>query len=100
MVSNLAVFRGASFTALKEEYRVDKINTDFLKALDRVSQKFLVSKLSSLRFHYTFLRWVTSYASNRLCTFAFDNVSSRSIIAISGVHKASIFCFLTFRFLP
>ena len=70
--------------------QTDVIYTDFAKAFDTVSHKFLIVKLSKFGIHGKLLKWFESYLSGRYQCVVVDGASSERIQVTSGVPQGSI----------
>ena len=44
---------------------IDVVYTDFTKTFDKVTHKFLISKLKADKLHHDVIRWIDSFLTNR-----------------------------------
>lgn len=88
--TNLAMFTEFSISALERGGQVDVVYTDFSKAFDKVSHAILFKKLHCFGFHSSFLKWLKSYLSGRVCKVAIEGYESRPYIQTSGVPQGSV----------
>ena len=71
-------------------FETDVVYLNFSKAFDSVPHKRLIHKLSSMGIRGKFLRWITSFLSNRRQRVVLRNGISKWLPVISGVPQGSI----------
>ena len=69
---------------------IDILYTDMSKAFDRINHKLLLAKLKHVGLPYSFLRWTSSYISNRRQQVTVLGATSQSLPVVSGVPQGSI----------
>lgn len=88
-VSNLAVYSAFVASEIEGGHQVDAVYTDFSKAFDSVDHSILIDKLNLLGVGGIFLRWVSSFLTDRTQFVDFNGTLSRPIDVTSGVPQGS-----------
>ena len=90
-------FECSHLSSMHKENNTSTLNTftlvvlaDFSKAFDTVNYKTLITKLSTLGFLNSFLRWLNSYLSDRSYFVQIDDCTSESVDVQFGVPQGSI----------
>ena len=88
-VTNLSVFSGFAFEAIKNKNQLDVIYTDCAKAFDKVNHEILLTKLVHMGFSRNAFEFVKSYLYLRPQVVRVGRVQSDKFIATSGVPQGS-----------
>lgn len=87
--TNLCLFTNFCLNHIEKGKQIDVLYTDFVKAFDRVHHGLLLQKLKKLGLNTNFIKWLSSYLSDRKQVVQIEGYSSNFIKVLSGLPQGS-----------
>ena len=88
---DLLAYAVHSWSSALESYSESRvISLDISKTFDRVWHKVLLAKLPMFGLHHTFIKWISSFLSDRSIAIRFDGYLSNPHSINSGVPQGSV----------
>jgi hypothetical protein len=87
--TNLVEFTNKVINEMEKHYQIDVVYTDFSKAFDSICHRKALDSLYTFGFSLNFVKWFSSYLTNRVQYVMIENQKSKVIRVTSGVPQGS-----------